>query len=98
MDQWLQHCPPINRLAFTGSLLQPVDNHPAGYEILNRYMRWVEIDPQSSEFLYRINRRANSTAVQGLDLNRLSTWHGTLQSSRFWCRQWALAAQRWARI
>ena len=74
MDQWLQHCPPINRLAFTASLMQPVENQKAGHEMLDRYLRWVDIDPQSSEFLYRINRRANSAVVQGLDLNRLSTW------------------------
>ena len=34
----------------------------------------MDIDPQSSEFLYRINWRAQSAAVQGLGLNRLSTW------------------------
>jgi hypothetical protein len=42
--------------------------------MLDRYLRWVEIDPQSSEFLYRINRRATSTVIQGMSINRLSTW------------------------
>lgn len=74
MEQWLPHCPPIHRLAFTASLLQPVPDHPAGYRMLDRYLRWVEIDPQSSEFLYRINRRAESAVVQGMGINRLSTW------------------------
>jgi len=75
MERWLLHCPPIHRLAFTASLLQPVPNHQAGYEMLNRYLRWVDIDPQSSEFLYRINRRRPSgTGIPGLTLNRLSTW------------------------
>jgi hypothetical protein len=74
MEQWLQHCPPIHRLAFTASLLQSVPDHQAGYRMLDRYLRWVDLDPQSSEFLYRINRRANSTVVQGMGINRLSTW------------------------
>lgn len=73
MEQWLLHCPSITRLAFAANLLQPVENHQAGYRLLDRYLRWVEIDPDSSDFLYRINRRANS-AVPGLGLNRLSTW------------------------
>lgn len=74
MEKWLPHCPPIHRLAFTASLLQSVPDHQAGYRMLDRYLRWVEIDPQSSEFLYRINRRAISAVVQGMNINRLSTW------------------------
>ena len=75
MERWLPHCPPIHRLAFTASLLQPVPNHQSGYEMLNRYLRSVDVDPQSSEFLYRINRRRTSgTGIEGLTLNRLSTW------------------------
>jgi hypothetical protein len=74
MEQWLPRCPLIYRLAFTASLLQSVPDHPAGYRMLDRYLRWVEIDTHSSEFLYRINRRANSAVVQGMSINRLSTW------------------------
>jgi hypothetical protein len=75
MEQWLPHCPPIHRLAFAASLLQPVETHEAGYRMLDRYLRWVEIDPHSSEFLYRINRRrASGTGIPGLMLNCLSTW------------------------
>lgn len=75
MERWLPRCPPIHRLAFTASLLQPTSNHQTGYELLNRYLRWVDIDPQSSEFLYRINRRRPSgTGIPNLMLNRLSTW------------------------
>jgi hypothetical protein len=75
MERWLPHCPPIHRLAFAASLLQSVESHETGYRILDRYLRWVDIDPQSSEFLYRINRRrASGTGIPGLMLNRLSTW------------------------
>lgn len=75
MERWLPHCPAIHRLAFTASLLQPVEDHQAGYRLLDRYLRWVDVDPQSSEILYRINRRREArTAIPGLTLNRLSTW------------------------
>lgn len=75
MGRWLPHCPPIHRLAFAASLLQPVTDREAGYRMLDRYLRWVEIDPQSSELLYRINRpRVSGTGIRGLILNRLSTW------------------------
>jgi hypothetical protein len=75
MERWLPHCPPINRLAFAGTLLQPVDDHPAGYRMLDRYLRWLEIDPHSSDLVYRINRpRPSTTGVAGLRINRLSTW------------------------
>ncbi len=74
MEQWLLGCPPIHRLAFTASLLQSVPDQPAGYRILDRYLRWVDLDPLSSEFLYRINRRARSAVVEGMGINRLSTW------------------------
>jgi hypothetical protein len=74
MEQWLPHCPPIQRLAFTASLLQPVPDQPAGHRMLDRYLRWLEIDPQCSDLLYRINRRANSAVVHGMSINRLSTW------------------------
>ncbi|MBL8793897.1 MAG: hypothetical protein JNM56_08330, partial [Planctomycetia bacterium] len=67
MEGWLPRCPPIHRLAFGANLLLPVENHEAGYRMLDRYLRWLEIDPQSSEILYRVNRRRPSgTGVQGL--------------------------------
>jgi hypothetical protein len=77
MDQWLPKCPPIKRLAFTASLLQPATGRRASYELLDSYLRCVDIDPESSEFLYRINRRRDSAiGVPGLVINRLSTWLG----------------------
>ncbi len=74
MERWLEQCPEISRLAFACLLLQPVESREVGYETLNRYLRWVDIDPQSSDFMYRINRRRESAAVPGLSINRLGTW------------------------
>lgn len=74
MRRWLQTSPPIKRLAFSGVLLQPVESREAGYALLDRYLRWVDIDPQSSDLLYRINRPVAASSVAGLRANRLITW------------------------
>ncbi len=76
MVRWLDQVQqPIRRLAFAGTLVQQVDDHRAAYERLDQYLRWVDIDPESSDFLYRINRRRPSNSgIAGLNLNRLATW------------------------
>ena len=75
MSGWLQHCPPIKRLAFAGALVQPLEDHRSGYQLLDRYLRKVEVDPDTSDFLYRINRRtASATDIPHLFINRLTTW------------------------
>lgn len=75
MERWLPNCPPLVRLAFNASLWHAVSDHQSGYRMLNRYLRCVEVDPGSSDFLYRINRaRPSATTIQGLIVNRLSTW------------------------
>jgi hypothetical protein len=62
-------------VAFAGVLLQPVTTREAGYELLDRYLRCLDVDPQSSDLLYRINRRVPSrTGLAELQLNRLTTW------------------------
>jgi hypothetical protein len=78
MQQWLETCPPLSRLAFVGALQQPVGGHREAYEILDRYLRHVEVDPETTDFLYRINRRLPSrTEIPALMVNRLSTWAAT---------------------
>lgn len=67
-------CPPIKRLAFGAILIQPVENHEAGYRQLDDYLPAVTLSPESSEFLYRINRKVKAHSVSDLTLNRLSTW------------------------
>jgi hypothetical protein len=76
MGRWLEdQCPEIKRLAFLGTLFQPVANHQEGYQRIDQYLRHVEVFPDSSDLLYRINRRAQSrTGIENLAINRLSTW------------------------
>lgn len=70
----LDDCPPLRRLAFGATLLIPVANQKIGNEILNKHLPFVDVHPQSSDFQYQINRRRPSSAVYGLQLNRLSKW------------------------
>jgi hypothetical protein len=74
MERVLPTCPAINRMAFHASLVQKVDNREEAYKLLDQYLRHVEVDPKSSDLLYRINRRRHSALMPGLDINRLSTW------------------------
>jgi hypothetical protein len=74
MNRWFPLSPEIHRLAFAGVLIQPVGDRREGYELLNRYLRWVDLDPSSSDLLYRINRRIASRSLDDLEINRLMTW------------------------
>jgi hypothetical protein len=80
VEKWfqLETCPPIARLAFGATLSQSAKDRVAAYQKLASYLPCIRIDPEgSSEFLYRINRpnQAKTPAIDGLRINRLSTWH-----------------------
>jgi hypothetical protein len=76
--KWLAspECPPVWRLAWGGRLVWEVEDPRAGLLELQHFLSaWVKMDPDSGDFLYRINRRRISHAgVAGLQVNRLSTW------------------------
>jgi hypothetical protein len=75
MSRWLDVSPPIKRLAFAGSLLQFVPTKEQSYRRLNSYLHGVDVDPDTSDFMYRLNRQRESrTGVPGLRVNRLCTW------------------------
>ena len=77
MSTWLNSssCPSIQRLAFGAVLLQPVTDQRAGYAALADYLHSVEVDLNSTDFMYQINRaRDYSAQVKGLRINRLSKW------------------------
>jgi hypothetical protein len=75
MSRWLNnYCPPVKRLGFAGSLLQKTENHDSGYTTLGRYLPEVRIRLDSSDFMYRINRKVPSEALPGIQLNRLNSW------------------------
>lgn len=77
MERWLTLANlPLKRLAFVASLAQPADDHAAGYKTLSSYLPDVKLDPRSSDFLYRINRRRRSREIPAnLDINRLTSWY-----------------------
>lgn len=74
MNRWLRGAELIDRLAFGVILIQPTADKDASYRSLDDYLPAVHVDPQSSEFSYRVNRRRPSNSMAGLEINRLSTW------------------------
>ena len=75
MLKWLSICQPINRLAFGGDVRLPAENNKKAYQKLSDLLPAVNIDTvNSQDFFYRINRRRDSNNVEGLKINRLSTW------------------------
>jgi hypothetical protein len=64
------------RLAFGAELAQPVDSVRDGYIKLGEHLkRAVKVDPESTDFLYRVNRpRMTESMDHLLKINRLSTW------------------------
>lgn len=76
MKQWLSVSPQASRLAFGAELVQPVDSIRDGYTRMGEYLTHaVKVDPESSDFFYRINRSRTSKSLgPSLRINRLSSW------------------------
>ncbi len=76
MLRWLEMAPPITRLAYGVTLLEPVEDTSAGYNRLAELLPAVHIDPKaSSDFLYQINRpRKSALDIENLSVYRLSAW------------------------
>ena len=75
---WLNSasCPQMQRLALGAVLLQPVKDIREAYTKLSSYLG-IDIDPNSTDFLYQINRPKDCSAdVAGLKVNRLTKWSG----------------------
>ncbi|MGL5872035.1 MAG: hypothetical protein ACRC2R_06650 [Xenococcaceae cyanobacterium] len=75
MLRWLKDSPPIQRLAFGSSILQFVNSSQEGYKCISGYLPF-DLDEDSSDFFYQINRPRQSTSVElpDLKINRLSRW------------------------
>jgi hypothetical protein len=54
-------------------LLRPVEDEKAGYRQLSTFLPF-ELDPDSSDFSYQINRPRPSQALDDLEINRLCKW------------------------
>jgi hypothetical protein len=75
MAPWLADlAPPVLRLAFVCKLLQPADTQEEVYRVLQRLLPRVNLTPRPNDFLFHVNRRRNSRAVGGVEINRMSTW------------------------
>ena len=75
MTPWLsKSSPPVLRLAFACKLLKPADTQDEAYQALARLLPGVKLTPRPNDFLYHVNRRRDSRTLQGLHINRMSTW------------------------
>lgn len=76
LSPWLANlCPPLRRLAFDGKLVQAATTQAQAFQVLASHLPAVKFDPNPNDFLLQINRRRKSSAVvDGLPLNRVSTW------------------------
>jgi hypothetical protein len=77
--QWLVgDIPNVNRLALGGVFSHQEENKQEAYLRLQDYVP-VEVDPNSSDFLYQINLPTQSHShIEGLAINRLSKWSVTM--------------------
>lgn len=75
MLRWIEIAPPIQRLAFGTVLNQSVNSSKEGYKLLSHYLPF-DLNEDSSDFLYQINRprKSASTGISDLLINRLSKW------------------------
>ncbi|MGH7146629.1 MAG: hypothetical protein ACREIJ_01840 [Nitrospiraceae bacterium] len=74
--RWMQleSYPTLIRLALGQALLQPMESREAGYLNLRNYLPSIDLKPESTDFLYQINRPRQSKVVPDLRINRLSKW------------------------
>jgi hypothetical protein len=83
MLRWLMWCPPLLRLAFGAVLTIPVESREEGYNRITHYLPHVKLDPESSDFMYQINRpRRVELGGTVLAINRLSKWAISMVESR----------------
>lgn len=76
--------PSMRRLAFATELLQSVNSIVDGNKVLAEYLEDIDLDVENAfDFSYKINRRRSSTVLDGLNINRLTTWSTqTIKSAR----------------
>lgn len=73
--RWAASSPSLARLAFGGTAALLAQDKRHAYELLDALLPAVEIDPDSADFQYRINRRRRiQLAGQDVQINRLSAW------------------------
>ncbi|MBI9051994.1 MAG: hypothetical protein JEZ00_21445, partial [Anaerolineaceae bacterium] len=83
INKWFNIMPDLSsqRIAYAGQLIFPVASRIEGYEVLNNLLDYVEIDPvNSTDFQYQINRPTESSVIDGLMINKLSSWSAITQA------------------
>jgi hypothetical protein len=72
---WLTtSCPPLLRLAFSAKLLEPAASAEQAYQLLSAHLPVVNLDSNPNDFLLQVNKRKESTVIDGLPINRVCTW------------------------
>ena len=76
MQKWLAGSPDVHRLGYGSILLLPLGDISEVCAKLIALLKTVQLDQDGAQdFMYRINRRRNSqVGIEGLKINRLSTW------------------------
>ena len=76
MQKWLAGSLAVHRLGYGSVLLLPLGNLSEICAKLSSLLKTVQLDQEGvQDFTYRINRRRNSrVGIEGLKINRLSTW------------------------
>ncbi len=75
VNRWLPAWPGAERLALAGVVHQPQPDRVTGYKQIQQYLPAISLDPESSDFLYQINRpRPSQTGIANLRINRLTKW------------------------
>ena len=84
MSRWLDtSCPSVNRIAFGANLILPEASLETISGQLDSMLPSVTVDPDGArDFMYRTNRRRQSTSEANLQVNRLATW-STMGSAGF---------------
>ncbi len=71
----LDTVPPIQRLAFGAVVMKPSPRIEDCREVLRGYLPSIDMQTiELRDFLYQVNRRRSSEAINGVEINRLMKW------------------------
>ncbi len=75
VESWLGSGPPVVRMAFAPTLIGPVADLQTGVsELAERIPIPLRYTPDSTDFLYQVNRRRSSQFSPAVSINRLAKW------------------------
>ncbi len=76
MKKWFKEAPGARRVALGGAMHAPVDSRKDGNVKLGEYVPSLKFDDpeNTTDLMYRVNRRRPSEVLEGTMLNRLCTW------------------------